>query len=240
MLFPLRQRIPSFRRHRYEERASTEMAQDFVPAEIAQRLADSTLRMGLYYAWILDQLPWRGPRDHQRVIDLGSKNFFYAPVLNEWLQKRNGRTNLIGLEADPARLYRDLYRREDYAHYYVDLINRHYPLGPYVFYQAGNWLDRPKAQYDLITSFFPFIYDDLSDAWGLPRRYFVPKDFYQKCAEESSWVLFFHQGDEEREDSKKIMESLGRGHLHFEQKFGDNPYLERRHPTWALLWKTDS
>lgn len=239
-VFPLRRRIPSIRRKPYSESLGEEsFSQDFLPEAVAERLSPASLRMACYYAWILEQIPFQGPRVESRALDLGSKNFFYAPALYEWLQKRNGPTSLTGLEADPGRLYQDLYRRGDYARYYVSLMNKHYPLGPFCEFQEGNWLKYPRTEaFDLITSFFPFIYDDLSDRWGLPRRFFDPLQFYEKAADQAPWVLFFHQGKDEVQDSLSLIKELGRGHITFEKMFDENPYLKRKHPTGVLLWKT--
>jgi len=75
----------------------------------------------------------------------------------------------------------------------------------------------------------------LSDSWGLPRRYFDPKAFYQKCMRQSESMIFFHQGKEEGEDSKRIIRQLGGSILH-EAVFDQNPWVKRRFPVVALLW----
>lgn len=238
ILFQVRKHLPSVRLKDYSESPDgVILEQEIFPAWIAANLKEESLRHALFYAWILDQLPKSNQRnDFGRAIDLGSKNFVYAPALCRFLAQRFDAFELTGLEVDPYRTYVDLYKRGDYARYYATRCGEAYPRGA-VAYLPGNWLTwDPPAQFDLIFCFFPFLFSDLNKGWGLTARHFSPRRFYEKCFQQAREVIFFHQGSEELAYSLELIESIGVGRVHFQKSFFKNPWLNRKHPVEVIQW----
>lgn len=231
--FPLRQRLPRLRPREFVEGPAQE-AQALLPQSVVNGLNRETLKFSQFYSYLIELSPLEESSAEAYVIDLGCKNFFYAASLYYSLKESLGALQLMGLEADAGRMYIDFFRRRDYADYYTRLINR--AEGEQrVYFESGDWLTWPERNYDLITCFFPFLFSDLSDNWGLPRRCFKPRAFYEKCAEEGKQVLFAHQGKEERDESRRILSEIG-GRIHFEKEVSENPCWERKLPTWIILW----
>ncbi|MCK5872761.1 MAG: hypothetical protein KAG26_08030 [Methylococcales bacterium] len=219
-----------------------------LPSTLADNLSESTLKNAAFYRYLLQTIPLHLSVDEQHteidVLDIGCKNFFYVSSLYSYLQEKNPsqQINFHGLEVDTGRLYSNFYRRRDYANYYVKCLNNY--LGETrAFYHQGDWLRFEKEKsYALITVFFPFLYADLSDGWGLPRRYFSPLTFYRKCQLQAPKILFFHQGEAEMLASEKLIKKLikqeGRGEILYRSMVKENPFVERDLPVYSLLWKT--
>lgn len=236
--FPLRKRALRFRRKAYSESGGSEVEQALIPKASLSFFSAENAKRNLFYCWVLSQVPWKAPADRKMsCLDIGSKNFFYVSALYHFLAERSLDVSLTGIEVDTGRRYQDFYRRGDYAEYYVGSLNA--TLGKTnVFYQQADWLSfEPEfSSYDLITSFFPFLFDDLHEGWGLPRRYFNPLEYYKKCSETADSVLFFHQGEKERQESIGLIKKVHKGEIVYEGCFQENPWVTRKHPLHSILW----
>lgn len=234
LVFPLRQRGWAYRRRPYSESLAEAFSQDYFRPELAALLSEESLRANCFYFSILEQ--FRGRIDAaERVLDVGSMSFFYAPALAQFAVSISASAKLTGLEADPARLYQDFFRRKDYALYYVSLANR-FELAK-TNYVAGDYLRwRVNSSYDLITCFFPFLFEDLSDRWGLPRRFFSPEKMFYKLSQEARQILFFHQGEEELTESLRLIKNIG-GNFEYKGSFFGEPWLRRKNPVFGVLWQ---
>ena len=212
-------------------------AQDLLSATDLSGLSETSCRVALLYAWILEHVPWQGQGHTRRAVDIGSKDFVYATALHAYLRQRNhAETELCGIEPEAYRIYWNLYRRGDHARYYAACVNQSQGAQR-VDYQVADWLSwHPEQSYDLITCFFPFLYADLSDAWGLPRRFFQPQRLYTKAMQQAPSVLLFHQGPEETQDSLRLIDQIGGGVVTYAEVFQENPWIERKHPIHVLLW----
>lgn len=264
IFFPIRRRLPSFRSKAYSESLEYPIEQDLIPVEVAKRMSLAILKDCLFYAWVLEQAFHDQPvfRDSQKfeIVDIGSKNFFYAPALYFHFKKHFKQVKLLGLEADTSRMYTNLYRRGDYARYYVSLLNE-YEGHPVADYQEGNWLSFKRTdiqsfkrtdiksfkqtnhqtlerdqKFNLVTCFFPFLFTDLNDNWGLPRRYFDPEALLRKCLTEGDYFMVWNQGQEEAEEAKKIISKICGKNPVLEKVFQENPYVRRKHPIHFLLY----
>lgn len=240
ILFSIRRALPRLRAKPYSESLEPGIrVESGLPFEVASGFNEKNLRLVEFYLWILNQVPWTPKNGAIRssVIDIGAMNFMYAPALAKWLQDRAPAFELTGLELDPYRMYSNFYRRGDCAAYYMGLARSFLNAGESVDYREGDWLKwDPETRYDLITCFFPFLFDDLHDRFGLPRKHFAPEDFYRKCFQQSDSVLFFHQGETERDESLKIIKKLDMGAVQFQKSFHENPWLKRKHSVEAILW----
>jgi hypothetical protein len=125
------------------------------------------------YLDILEEA-WSGmrlPRTRGGVVqDIGSSNFWYAPVLHSFFRP----TELLGIEVEGYRIYLNGYSRLDYAQGYI----RHLPstqfiVGDYTCYE------RPA---DIVTAWYPFLTPDPVLAWGLPLSVFAPHALHSRIA----------------------------------------------------------
>ena len=111
-----------------------------------------------------------------RWLDVGSKNFAYAPALAVFLQRWAGQANnwhLKGLELDAGRLDAKGISRTAYAHGVIQ------PL-PNTTYQGGDILEE-RQQYEGISLWLPFVFEDPLIAWGLPSKHFKPLAILEHC-----------------------------------------------------------
>lgn len=237
--FEIRKHLPRFRLSPYSEAGGEGLLQKKFSPEVAGGLSEESLRNALFYSWILDQLPRPPVAREGRALDLGSKNFLYAPALCDYLESRFINFELTGLEIDPYRTYVDFYKRGDYGRYYADLCSKHFSPNQ-VSYVPGNWLVwNAPCHYDMIFCFFPFLFEDLSQNWGLKRGHFSPRRFYEKAFLQSNEVVFFHQGHEELNQSLLLIEGIGMGSIKKQMTVHDNPWMYRKYPVEVLHWIAD-
>jgi SAM-dependent methyltransferase len=103
-----------------------------------------------------------------RVLDVGSKDFAYAPALDAFFRVRTGAAQvaLTGVELDAYRRYTNLHTRADHAAWHI----RNLPAARYV---PGSVLE-VTGTFDFITWFSPFVTPEPHARWGLPMREFQP------------------------------------------------------------------
>lgn len=143
------------------------------------------------------------------VLDIGSKNWFYAAGEYAYFKKYCEVLKLTGVEIDPNRLYVDLYSRKDYANYYI----RGLSGTKYI----GGSLMTLDGEYDFITWFLPFITPYPHQAWGLPKRLFNPDGMLIKAyglLKTNGTMLIMNQGIAEAEKQKELFVS---NNINFEE-----------------------
>lgn len=130
------------------------------------------------------------------VIDIGPSHWFYVQALYafcSWHQTDQARTvHLTGYEADPYRVYANLHSRFDHAMANIGDL-------PDVNYIPRPFTPIPHAA-DLITLFFPFVFDQDHLEWGLPRSVFQPQDLLSsawKSLKPGGRLLVVNQGEAE-------------------------------------------
>lgn len=241
--FELRKRLPRLRFTNYREVAAANSldpalltsACEVFSASVVNGLNELSLRTNLFYHWILQQISFGAETpSFETAVDLGSKHFVYAPALAAWAHREFGSREIVGLEADPYRFYRDLYRRGDYAKYYCDLTQAEFKQKVQIKYECENWLVSNRSA-SLITCFFPFLYGDLNQRWGLPKTFFDPAKFYQKTLSSAKAVVFFHQGEEEAVESERLISNDASAKIVFKKQFFENPYMKRKFPVFAIV-----
>ncbi len=241
IFYEIRKRLPSLNRSPYSEEPCLDFEQDTIRTSWAKSLNSENLRLSHFYLEILESLEFKSKSEKARVMDIGSKDFSYAAGLAEFLDSKFSSFELTALELDPYQIYFDFHTRGDAAEYHVYSIRENLRSESSVQYLQGDWLLwEPDENFDLITCFFPFLYDDLHDRFGLPRKAFDPRAFYSKCMRSSDAVIFFHQGEEELRDSKKLIESLGLMSIVQERRFTSRAYLPRKSAVYALLLQRES
>ena len=104
------------------------------------------------------------------VQDIGSSNFWYAPVLHTFFRP----TKLIGVEVEGHRMYVNGYSRHDYAQGYIKgLPNTEFHIQDYRRYRS------PAS---IITAWYPFVTPDPVLAWRLPLSLFAPDVLFSQVA----------------------------------------------------------
>ncbi|TVQ76322.1 MAG: hypothetical protein EA369_10250 [Bradymonadales bacterium] len=211
----------------YAESGGDRLVQFAFSPLIASHLSPQNLRLNLYYYELLDSVAWTIPNKEGRIIDLGSKNFGYCFALAESLRRKNWEGELKGLELDPYRRFVSYYRRIDHAQFFVGLANREFSPEITLDYQEGDWLNYSlDKKFDLVFCFFPFLFLDLHHQWGLSRKSFSPKQFYQKIFAQSDQAILVHQGREEFDCSRQLLADL---------KIDSSEFCELHQSQWINL-----
>jgi hypothetical protein len=194
--------------------------------------------MNLFYAELLDMMGGGFQQEEGQWIDLGSKNFLYVFALAQSLQKKACRGTLIGIEMDPHRRYHNYYRRSDYAKAYCAMAEGFYGETLNIQYEGADWLKwQPEVRAKGIFCFYPFVFRELHQSWGLPISGYNPLGFYQKIFEQSEQALFFHQGIDELQASLELLKEL-RVELVRIQRMPTSPWVDLSLPTYGILAQT--
>lgn len=159
------------------------------------------------------------------VLDVGCKNFYYAPVLHAVFKP----SQLNGIELEGYRLYPNLYSRYDYASYYIS------ELPDTRFIVAD--LRRHESRADLITCFYPFVFEDTHTSWRLPASQFDPAGFFDallRNLKPAGRLLIVNQGIDEAEATRGLCQH--RAMTQLSEMVVSDPLLPRAAPPIATLW----
>ena len=133
------------------------------------------------------------------ALDIGSRNFWYAPALKSFYQE-----SWTGVEVDAYQRYLTGHTRKAYAEYMVA------PF-PRMQYQA-HCLTQLTGQHGLITWFLPYILSEPMEASGLPDRFFDPmilfEHVWQLLAPEGH-LFIINQEQEEAREQEKLLQDKG-------------------------------
>ena len=155
------------------------------------------------YLDILEQA-WSGmrlPRSRGGVVqDIGSSNFWYAPVLHCFFRP----TELLGIEVEGYRIYLNGYSRLDYAQGYIQhLPNTHFIVGDYACYERSA---------DVVTAWYPFVTPDPVLAWRMPLSVFAPHALFTRIArnlQPHGRFVMVNQGRKEATIAASICKKVG-------------------------------
>ena len=111
------------------------------------------------------------PSAASRLIDVGSKNFYYAPAIHTFFNP----SQFVGIELDGFHLYRGFYTNASCANYYAKQI-------PNTTYQVTNFKNY-HASVDGIVWLFPFVLKEDVVTWYLPLHAFEPMTLFQHVRE---------------------------------------------------------
>lgn len=157
----------------------------------------------LYTKDILEQCFDKNKKEKLSILDIGSKNWFYAKGEHEFFESFCSNFSLDGIEIDAYRLYSNLYTRYETAKFYTrNLKNTNYIV--------GNLLDL-QNHYDYIIWFLPFVVKDPHLAWGLPKKYFYPQKLLKHAynlLKENGEMLIINQGELESQEQEKLLTNL--------------------------------
>lgn len=141
------------------------------------------------------------------VADIGPSHWFYVHSLMnflKWHQTDFPRNVILnGYEADPWRVYMDLYSRYDHAIGYIGNLENTYYHPKAFEIQTG--------EYDLIFMFFPFIFIRDHRKWGLPDKKFEPeklrKDAWSSI-KKGGRLIVVNQGLDEHQHEKSLLDRV--------------------------------
>ena len=171
------------------------------------KLIERNVQENLYVKDVLEKYFKKNKKDFIKVLDVGSKNWFYARGEYEFFESLACKFSLDGVEIDAYRLYSNFYNRYETAKYYTKNLKN-------TNYIAGNLLDL-KEKYDYIIWFLPFVTYKPHKIWGLPKKYFYPEKLlthaYNLLCEQGQ-ILIINQGEEEAKIQKELLEKLGIQH----------------------------
>ncbi len=169
-------------------------------------------------------------RKTPKVLDIGSKNWFYAAGQYNFFKYNNfeKEIRLDGIEIDAFRVYSNFYTRRDYALYYSKgLKNCRYICGDLLNHQE---------KYDYIIWFFPFVTEMPLLEWGLPLKVFKPSEMLQHAAgllNPGGMILTVNQDKDEYLIQQELIKKL---QLNYKKKGKfNNSFLEYKHNRYVTL-----
>ena len=182
----------------------------------------------LYILDILDKYFPIFPHEDLKILDIGSKNWFYAR--GEYIYFKNAchHLEMTGVELDAYRLCWNLYSRKEIAKYNIKYL-------PFTRYIADNFLNI-NGCFDYITWFLPFVGEFQHKQWGLPMKYFNPAQMLahaKECLTDGGSMFIVNQGESEYWLQKQLCKDLG---LQY-QEIGliRSDFYQYRYPRYALI-----
>jgi SAM-dependent methyltransferase len=142
----------------------------------------------------------RTPGSAAVVCDVGCASFWYAAALQAFFRPRE----LVGVEIEGHRLFKDGRVRRDYALGYIaDLPNARYMVADYLTIEV---------RADVITAWFPFVTPAALLAWRLPLSLLTPDRLlariYHNLRPGGRFVMVNH-GSEEAETAANLCIAAG-------------------------------
>lgn len=157
----------------------------------------------LYTTDVLNQFFSKSEKETIKVLDIGSKNWFYAQGEFKFFNDFCNDVSIDGVEIDAHRLYSNFYSRYEVAKFYMQNLTG-------LNYIIGNLFDI-KNKYDYITWFLPFVILEPHIYWGLPRKYFCPEKMLEHAyslLNDEGEMLIINQGEAEACAQCNLLEKL--------------------------------
>jgi SAM-dependent methyltransferase len=177
--------------------------------------ADSSpvnFRENLFYLHMLEnalELAQPAFGESLQAADIGVSHWFYVQALAAGLRwwrcptAQGRQLTLHGYEVDAYRVYADFHSRYDHA-------LAHMRAAPGVSYCPREFATQPGA-FDLVTLFFPFVFDKDHLRWGLPLGQFDPDRLMQSAWDSlkpGGLLLIVNQGADEHQAQGKLLRRL--------------------------------
>jgi hypothetical protein len=147
----------------------------------------------------IQKLSWQ-PHKAQNLVDVGSKNFFYANALYSFFKPNR----LTGIEIDAFRLYPNLHTRFSSAQYYIKNT-------PNTFYMVSDFIQYNEQAMGILLQ-YPYVTKAPLILADLPVSLFKPDALFKHARHllvENGWLLMINQGIEEWENAKKTARDSG-------------------------------
>ncbi|NUQ01742.1 MAG: hypothetical protein HUU35_18005 [Armatimonadetes bacterium] len=190
-------------------------------------------RVNLFYLELLERLLEQlggALPDPLAAVDIGPSHWFYVQalygLLGHWRAATGREVELDGYEADPWRVYGDLYSRHDHAVAHLRGLPARYHPRPF---------EASPERYDLVLMLLPFVFVGDHLRWGLPRRRFDPASLLAAAwasVRPGGLLLIVNQGEAEHQTQRERLEQAGIG---VAAAFRHDSLLYRHpHPRYAL------
>ena len=160
-------------------------------------------KLNLYFLNVFDKFLSKKENDNISILDIGSKNWEYAKSEYIFFNSFNNNFVLDGIELDYNRLNYRFYSRFEVAKFYIKNLKN-------VNYIKGDLLKHNK-KYDYIIWILPFITEYPLVKWGLPLRYFKPKEmlsYAYNLLNKNGEMFIINQGVKEYIIQKELFECL--------------------------------
>jgi SAM-dependent methyltransferase len=201
---------PNELRHRVTDEI-TRLQSAYPVDGIESILSERDNRENYFYLAMLDEAFRRSgvelPVD-VTAADIGPSSWFYVQALYAALARfgtaHPRAVHLTGFEVDAYRLYADFHSRRDHA-----LANIRGLAG--VNYVDHGFDPHPDT-YDVLTTFFPFVFQKDHLEWGLPGRMFNPQDLLEAAIvslKPGGLLVIVNQGPDEHEAQKRMLQKIG-------------------------------
>ena len=141
--------------------------------------------------------------DFVNILDIGSKNWYYAKAQYDFFSGFCNDFLLTGVELDAYRLYSNFYSRFEVAKYYIKGLEK-------TKYLAKNLLEINENQ-NYIIWILPFVSINPLKFWGLPEKFFMPEKLLTHAfnlLKKDGQMLIINQGEKEMELQKGLLEKL--------------------------------
>jgi hypothetical protein len=173
--------------------------------------SERDIRENYFYLAMLDEAFRRSGVELPAEVtaaDIGPSSWFYVQALYTALSSygtEQPRTiNLTGFEVDAYRLYADFHTRRDHA-----LANIRGLDG--VEYVDHGFSAQPDT-YDVLTAFFPFVFQKDHLEWGLPGTFFNPQELLSAAIASirpGGLLVIVNQGLDEHEEQNRFVKEAG-------------------------------
>ncbi len=163
--------------------------------------------------------------DTLRVLDIGSKNWYYVRAEFSYFKKYCNNLFLDGVEIDAYRLYANFYNRLEVAKYYMKGLSG-------VNYIPDD-LKNINNRYDYIIWILPFVLIGPHRYWGLPDKYFLPKKLFEHAyslLSKHGKMVIINQGEEEFNTQKNLMSGLK-----YKSLLLDNMFYKYKHERYLSI-----
>lgn len=162
------------------------------------------------------------------VLDIGCKNFFYAQGEYQFFKNYAKEVFLDGVEIDAHRLYNNFYSRYETAKFFIKN-NKH------ITYIPDDLLNI-KNEYDYIVWFLPFVKVEPLQYWGLPKKFFLPKQLLKhsySLLKTNGQMLIVNQGIDEAKIQKNLLDELDIKYV--DKGIVKSEFLEYKNDRYAFL-----
>ena len=158
----------------------------------------------IYFLNVFNKFLSKKSAESISVLDIGSKNWSYVKSEHAFFSSFAKELHLNGIELDAYRLCTNLYTRYEIAKFYTKgLLSTEYIVGDFMEH---------NDKYDYIIWILPFIKKYPLIKWGLPLKYFKPKEMLlhaYNCLKDGGELLIINQGEEEYTIQQKLNRELG-------------------------------
>lgn len=168
-----------------------------------QKIITRTKAENKYIFDVLNNSFSKNNKKYIKILDIGSKNWFYAKGEYNYFNSFCNNFSLIGIELDAYRLYSNFYSRYEVAQYHIKNLKN-------TEYKAENLLNI-NEKFDYITWFLPFIFKKSLIYWGLPQKYYQPEillNHAYNLLNKDGQLLIVNQGIKEKNQQEKMLQKL--------------------------------